>query len=241
MYVDAHVHCSELTDISEYIKNGDYMLACVSDDEQSIHETLTLGEQYGTNIIPCIGVHPWSVHEHRLDEIQRIINRIISDEKITCIGEVGLDKRFKPETYSIQLEFFNLFLKLAKEFNLALNLHTAGTWREVFELLIRNDIEKAYFHWYTGPLELLEAIRDAGYYIGINPSWRIQEKHRAIIDHADLSFMITESDAPYSYRGLDLKPSMVRDTLEYISLVKKTDINTVASTIRRNFIKLFVA
>lgn len=240
MYVDAHVHCSDLLDIEQYVESGDFLLTCVSDDIQGIYEVLRLRQRYGSTIIPCVGIHPWSVHEYRLRDIQDFLHGIVSNENITCIGEVGLDKRFKPETYDIQVEFFDFFVKLAREYDLALNLHTAGTWREVFDLLVRNDINRAYFHWYTGPLELLESIRIVGYYIGINPAWKIQEKHRVIIENADPSTMITESDAPYKYRGLELQPSMVKDTLEYIASVKKMDFSEIASTVRLNFIKLFI-
>ena len=86
---------------------------------------------------------------------------------------------------------------------------------------------------------MLEEFRDRGYYIGINPAWKIQERHRRIIEKADLGIMLTESDAPYNYRKLELKPSMVVETIDYISSVKGIKREDVIRVLLDNYHRLF--
>lgn len=239
MYVDAHLHCAEISDLDKYISSSDWKIACVSDDVESIHRVLEISRIHSEKIIPCVGVHPWIVHEHSLQIVKSVLDSALLEYQFICLGEIGLDKRFKLDTYHVQLEFFKLFLNYAKEYDLSLNLHAAGAWREVFELIHKYDIRKAYFHWYTGPFDLLDQIASTGYYIGINPAWIIQDKHRALIEKADIKSIITESDAPYIYKGMELKPDLIKETIEYLSKIKELDINLVKKTILSNFNKLF--
>ncbi|MEM1877950.1 MAG: TatD family hydrolase, partial [Desulfurococcaceae archaeon] len=174
-YVDAHVHCFEI-DISELKKYFDegFRIVCVSDDTSSSYETIRLADE-NPFIKPCIGVHPWLIDSTNTSLFFEMLNEKI--DLVKCIGEVGLDKKFKPDTFHKQIVFFEEILKFAKEYDLVLNIHAAGAWREVYESLIRMDINRAYIHWYTGPMNLMYEITGAGYYIGLNPAWIIQEKH----------------------------------------------------------------
>jgi len=57
-----------------------------------------------------------------------------------------------------------------------LNIHAAGTWKEVLEYLIKYDINRALIHWYTGPIDLVKEIERLGYYISINPALKVGQK-----------------------------------------------------------------
>jgi TatD DNase family protein len=72
-------------------------------------------------------------------------------------------------------------------------------------------------HWYTGPLDLLETIRDLGYYISINPAVTIQKKHQEAAKTADRRFVLVESDGPYEYRGMRLTPPAILKTVEKLA------------------------
>jgi len=231
-----HCHCYEydiayLREITDQVK-----LVCVSEDPSSSYATLELSKTL--DVEPCLGIHPWVIHGYSRDDLIKVLNTIV-ENNVRCIGEVGLDKRFRPHTYDHQLEMFRIILSYSREHDLVLNLHTAGAWRETFEELVKYDIDKAYFHWYTGPLELVDDIVGSGYFIGINPAWIIQEKHRKVVDKTPLEWLMTESDAPYQYRELQLNPLMVIDTVKYISSVKQVDMDQVVEKIWRNYLETF--
>ncbi|RLG83485.1 MAG: TatD family deoxyribonuclease [Thermoprotei archaeon] len=235
-YVDVHCHCYEYS--LDYLqKHKDFIIVIVSDDVESSIKTIEYAQKLD-NIVPCVGIHPWSIEEAKISDIETI-SRLIDKYNVKCIGEVGLDTKFVPKTIDKQREFFNKFLQLAKEYDLVMNIHAAGTWNEVLDLLIKNSIEKAIIHWYTGPPNLIDEIASQGYYIGVNPAWKIQKKHREIISLAPISILITESDAPYNYRGLKMEPRMVVDSIKYIGEVKKLHYDDVVKRISNNFRNLF--
>ncbi|BEP17627.1 TatD family hydrolase [Pyrofollis japonicus] len=237
--IDMHAHLHEFSE--EQLKSilsglgEEAILVGVSDDLESSYRTIELARQYSM-IIPCIGLHPWSIKNEKeaIDEAKRIVELAL-DKGIRCIGEVGLDTKFVGETIEKQRKVFAIFLEAAREHNLVLNLHTAGTWSEVFDLLVKYDIKYANFHWYTGPLALLGQIEQHGYTISINPAIKIQKKHREVVKKASISIMLTESDSPYEYRGMKLTPLMIIDVLKEIALIKNMDFVEVKNQVWNNF------
>ncbi len=238
--IDAHSHATEYPRQElEYYKEKNIIIVAVADDLETSLKTLQLHKEY-ENIQPCIGIHPWNIGKTpstHLDEIDKLVSRM----KNPCIGEVGLDTMFVPETIQRQREFFNKILKTAREYNAVLNLHTPGTWNEVYNLLVKNDINKAMFHWYTGPTQLISLIQETGYYISINAAAKIQKKHQKTIEETNLKYMLTESDGPYKYRGIRLNPLMINDLLSIISLIKDTSIHNVRKQIYNNYTSLFLS
>jgi len=236
---DAHCHLYEFSesDIAAYAKS--FLIAAVSDDLESSRKTLLIAKRF-RSVIPCIGVHPWEVGETPISHLAEIA-KLIDSHDVHCLGEIGLDKKFSSSTISRQRLFFHEFLRLAKEYQLAVNVHALGAWSEVLSLLRKYDISRAVIHWYTGPLILIDEIVELGYYISINPSCMIQKRHRRVVEYLDLRFMLTESDGPYNYRGLNLSPQMIGDVVKLIAELKNLDRNTVEEAIYRNFKHLFSA
>ncbi|MEM1541404.1 MAG: TatD family hydrolase [Ignisphaera sp.] len=237
--VDAHCHIHEFPneEIKDIGKLVTYLIA-VSDDHRSSIRTLDLAKRYRW-IIPSVGLHPWSVDADSIDEAKKISD--LAREKgneIRILGEVGLDKRFKQDTYHHQLKVFEIFIELAKEMNMILNIHAAGAWREVLNILAKNDIPMAIIHWYTGPLELIKEINDRGYLITVNPTIAIQQKQRDVIAQAPIDLILVESDAPYKYKGLELHPKHIPNVIKHIAMIKKISEEEVHEAISRNIYKL---
>jgi len=234
-FIDMHCHCHELgADLLKRYENV-MRIVCVSDDIESSMKTILLSKVL--DIVPCIGIHPWEAHNHS-ERVIEDLAKFIKVYDVRCLGEVGLDKRFYPHTFEHQLRIFTSVLTLSKEYDLLLNLHTAGAWREAYDLVVKHDISKAYFHWYTGPLDLLDNIVASGYFVGINPAWKVQDKHKQVIARAPVTSMLTESDSPYHYKGLEMRPDLVVETLEYIANVKGIELEEAKSIIYQNFTKL---
>ncbi len=240
--VDAHAHLHEYSDndIRGIIDGERIYIVAVSDDKSSSLRTLKLSQEYPDRIRPCIGLHPWEVGkvEAPIASARELV-RLAERYGVDCFGEVGLDTKFVGETISVQRKVFSVFVEAAREMGAVMNLHTAGTWREVFEEIERAGIERANFHWYTGPHDLLEGIKEMQYTISINPAVLIQKKHQKIVEIAPLDIMLTESDAPYNYRGLKLSPLMVGKVLEKIAEIKRVSVEIVADTVVSNARRVF--
>ncbi len=235
VYVDAHCHLYEYGE--EKLSDFPYIkILAVSEDLASSRRVLELSDNWD-NVSPCLGVHPWNVGKIPRQQVSEVMT-LIEKNDVPCIGEIGLDKRFVPHTYAEQLELFRSFLKLARDLDLAVNVHAAGAWDEAVEELRRNDVERALIHWYTGPPILLEQIKEYGYFISINPAMKIQNKHREIAAIAPTSVLLTESDGPYKYRGLDLDPTMVVSVVEELATVRRMPKEELREIIYINFRRL---
>jgi len=234
-YIDSHCHLYKFNEIEikRILKNKDIIILSVSEDLESSLKNLVLS-QLNENVIPAIGIHPWNIDKVN-ENTFKIIEDIIKDNKIKILGEIGLDKKFKPETFEKQKEIFEKFLNLAKEYDLNLNLHTPNASNEVYDLLIKYDIKKAYFHWYSGDEKLLEEIIDKGYFIGINVATIVNEKYRKYIEITNMKNIITESDGPYNYKGIILHPDMLKDLYKLISDIRKINLEELSNIIQNNF------
>ena len=240
---DMHSHLYEYSggEVSE-ILDGDrgLIIVAVSDDLDSLRRTYELYESYPDRIIPCVGYHPWNFRGGGGSiESARSVARMGYRLGLTCIGEVGLDKRFVPlDTWSLQVEVFNIFIRLALDMDGFLNIHSPGAWREALMQIKSMNVPRAMFHWYTGPRELIDEVINSGYYISINPALRIQEKHRRIAEYTPLDYIVFESDSPYNYRGLKLHPHMVRESIKIVAGIKGVGEDLVYEAAYRNSIKL---
>lgn len=236
---DAHCHLHEFSDdeVKDIALLGIDVIA-VSDDYYSSLRTLTLSERYSW-VIPAVGIHPWSITLDSINEFNELVELVNKlKHRIKILGEIGLDKKFKSETFAYQLQIFKLFIELGEELKAILNIHAAGAWKEVLDLMIKSDISTAIIHWYTGPIELLKDLESRGFYISINPAVSIQEKHREIVAKASLDMMLVESDAPYRYRGMMLHPRNVYDVMKYIAQIKNLSYEEVYEAVAKNYEKL---
>ena len=230
---DNHVHCHEFPrdEITQYQK--DWTLVCVSDDLESSKKTVEL-----QGVVKCIGIHPWQVERAEPGDLNTTL-RLIEKWEVPCVGEVGLDKKFVPHSYDKQVEYFRAFLKLARELDLVVNVHAPDAWQDALEMLRRADVDRAIIHWFTGPLQLLETIKDYGYYITINPAVAIQRKHQEVAKTADRRIVLLESDGPYEYRGMRLAPPVIKNTVEKLSELWEGPKDYVVEVVETNAKRLW--
>lgn len=230
---DAHCHLHEY-DVKE-AEEFDMIIVAVSDDYESSLRTLRMAEEID-GVVPCVGVHPWTLTKVGTDAVGKVVELIVRQE-VKCVGEVGLDKKFVPFSFNAQRKVFEEFVELAHKRDLALNVHAAGAWRDVVEVLKRFNV-RALIHWYTGPLDLLDEVKEMGLFVGINGAVRVQEKHLVVVRRAPLDIVLPESDGPYKYRGLDLSPPVVRDVVEVIAKEKNLDVEYVLDSLWSNLRRL---
>lgn len=235
MLYDSHCHLYEFDEgsIEEFTK--EIVIVAVSDDYESSLRTLELSDKF-KNVIPCVGIHPWNAHRVSLDDLRKI-ERIMSD--VDCVGEIGLDRKFTPQTLPVQEDLFRAMLRLAREYGTVVNVHAPDAWRQVVDLLDRFEIDRAVIHWYTGPLDLVDRLRDMGFYISINVALKVQEKSRKIASEAPLDVILLESDGPYEYRGLSLKPSMLGEAVSMIAEYRGISRDELIERIEYNFKRVF--
>lgn len=181
----------------------------------------------------ALGMHPLMALQHKTE-----FNLFIKNfNKTTYIGEVGLD--FSSEgisTKEIQLETFSKILKLVSGQKKILSIHSRKAEKEVLELLVKNNIRSAIFHWYSGGLNLIKEISEAGFYFSINPAMIRSASGRKIINKIPKSLVLTETDGPFiSQNGNTLKPGEVESVLMYLAKEWNVSAKDLEDRINSNF------
>lgn len=184
----------------------------------------------------ALGMHPLMAKFHKR-EFGLFLNNL---SKTSYIGEVGLD--FSKEgisTKEIQLDTFSKVLKAISGQKKLLSIHSRNAENNVLELLIEYNIKCAIFHWYSGPLNLIDKIIEAGYYFSINPAMIRSEKGKKIISKIPLLRILTESDGPFiQIDNRQIESKDIKLVYQYLSSVlQKTEVE-IDLLINSNFKKL---
>ena len=180
-----------------------------------------------------LGMHPLYVANHKMEFLT--FKKNIS--KTSYIGEVGLDFSTKGiATKELQIATFQMILKELSGRKKILSLHSRRAEKEVFELLIDYNIANAIFHWYSGPLQLIEEIANYGYYFSVNTAMIKSKSGQLAVGKIPINRMLTESDGPFIIVGeRHSKPADVGLVLEYLAKVWKVSFSEAEKTVSSNF------
>ena len=134
-------------------------------------------------------------------------------------------------------------IELAKKKDLPALIHTRGTWREAFEIAKETGIKKAVFHWYSGPVDVLEDILNEGYFVSASPSVAYSPESRRSMEIAPVEQTLIETDSPVYYKhcdgGLAAEPKDVFCTLKHYAMLKQRDAQELAEILNGNAEKVF--
>ena len=168
MLIDAHVHLDKYGDLLDealrQIETERIFTVATAMDLPSYLDLQRIGER-SELILPTFGIHPRRAAEYadRLPEISRYI------EMSPAIGEIGLDFHWVKDqsTYPAQRKVLEYFIAAAREQDKFVNLHTKAGEKEILNLLEKYDVRRAIIHWYSGPMDILQAMIDFGCYFTI--------------------------------------------------------------------------
>jgi len=181
----------------------------------------------------ALGMHPLYAEQHSR-EFSLFLKNL---HKTSYIGEVGLDfSREGIATKEIQLISFQKILKELGGKKKLLSLHSRRAEKEVLKLLIENNIGNAIFHWYSGPLTLIDEIVKAGFYFSINPAMIKSESGNKIIKRIPQNHVLTETDGPFiELNERTVHPSDVKLVEIYLSSLWQKSQEEVSTIIKNNF------
>lgn len=146
----------------------------------------------------ALGLHPLAVAAHYAE----LSDFIRMAPMVTHVGEIGLDfSKQGATTKERQLQAFRDIAKALSGSRKFISLHSRGAENVVLEVLQEFGIESAVFHWYTGPVEVLEKAIAQGCYFSVNPAMLKPAKGRSVIERIPRDRVLTESDGPYARIG----------------------------------------
>jgi len=236
--VDAHAHLDLLhrgpEEIRKAVSKGVLAVIGVSMGAESMERTMLLREAFPETVLPAFGLHPWQIEK---EDVEEALARLEENLRYgVAVGEVGLDYRIKTRK-ALQKEVFQKQLDLAKEKAMPVIVHCRYSHQRALQLVEETGVPQAVFHWYSGPLELIDTIVDRGYFISATPALAYSRMHQEAIRRAPLKSILLETDCPVAYQGEEATPSDVIRVCEQVASLKDFSSDEVAGQTTENVMR----
>jgi TatD DNase family protein len=244
MLIDAHVHLDKYGDLlDDALKQIDIeriFTVATAMDAPSFLNLQEIGSR-SELVLPTFGIHPRRAAEYadRLPEVGRYI------EMSPAIGEIGLDFHWVKDTstYPAQRRVLEYFIAAAREQRKFVNLHTKAGEKEILDLLERYDVKRAIVHWYSGPMDILNAMIGFGCYFTIGVEVLYSDYIKKIAQIVPDHLLLTETDNPGALRWLKKNdeigmPVAIKDVVNALAQVRQLTIEQIQNLIQTNFSRL---
>jgi TatD DNase family protein len=190
---------------------------------------------------PTAGLYPTELDA---DSAGELVDFIRTHQKVLfAIGEVGLDywKVQAEEDRERQRRNFSLFIDLAKETALPLNVHSRSAGRHVVSLLLEKEARKVQLHAFDGKASSAAPAVEAGYFFSVPPSIVRSRQKQRLVASLPLGCLLLESDSPVLgvTPGERNEPAGVLDALHAIADIKKVSPDQAAEVIWENTLSLY--
>lgn len=177
----------------------------------------------------ALGLHPLLAAESRSEVtlFKRLVNQT------SYIGEIGLD--FSKEGYATkdkQVAVLRELLSAIRGKKKIVSVHSRKAEKELLALLCEYEIENVIFHWYSGPIDMIPAILEQGYYFSVNEAMCLSKNGSNIIEKIPRERVLTETDAPYNTRA------DIQRTVDRLARCWNMNSREAELAIERNFKRL---
>ena len=252
MFIDSHSHLDDERfnqDRDILIKSlkenkVDLAINIGADLETSIN-SVKLADQYDP-IYATIGVHPHSASEVTEETLNQF-REMAKNDKVVAIGEIGLDFYYDNSPRDLQRKWFKEQLKLAKELNLPVVIHSRDATKETFDTIkeAQDGTLRGVMHCFSGSVEMAIEYMKLDFYISIGGPVTFKNARvvREVAEAVPLDKLLIETDCPYltpePYRGKRNEPMLIKYVAEKIAQIKNITVEELASHTSRNTKDLF--
>ena len=197
-------------------------------------------------LLAAVALHPNVAAEYEtlqeLDSGISEIAKLAKEPRVRAVGETGLDYfRTTEERLFLQQRSFEAHIEIAKENNIALQIHDRDAHADVVETLLRVGApEKTVFHCFSGDIELAEILKTNGWYASFSGTVTFK-KNQYLRDALALmprELILVETDAPFltpePYRGRPNSPYLIGLTVRRMAEVLELDVNELSTQLTKN-------
>lgn len=253
--IDSHSHLfleefsEDLSDVIARAKNaGVAKIFMPNIDSTTLEPLLDVCERYKGYCYPMIGLHPTSVGENYLCELDIVRRRLAEpDNPFVAVGEIGIDL-YWDKTYELQqIDAFEQQVELALEYNLPIVIHAREAFNEVCSVIdrYRDTNLRGVFHSFTGTVD--DALRLLGYknfMIGVNGVLTFKKSTLPdVLPAIPLDRLLLETDSPYltpvPFRGRRNESSYIEYTMRKVAEVYGMECEEVSNQTSENALTLF--
>ena len=257
IFVDSHCHIDGEAfdgDLDEIVKRagdaGVKMMLTVgtgNPHDGEIERAVRVAEEY-ENIFASVGVHPHDARAYD-ERAENYLIKLTQHEKVVAWGEIGLDYFYDHSPRETQREVFRRQIKLAKDLNLPVIIHSREADDETVEILTEEYSENlgrgGVMHCFGGSQQMAQAMLDVGFYISFagNVTFKKAENLRDAAKIVPLEKLLIETDCPFlapvPNRGKRNEPAFVVHTAQFLADFYNVELETLAKQTTQNFSDLF--
>lgn len=246
--IDSHAHIfteefkEDIDQVIDRAASANVYKICMPNiDEKSIEPMLALSEKYPEICYPMMGLHPSSVTENYLEQLDRVKNYLDASDRYIAVGEIGIDLYWDKSLKVQQIEAFKMQAGWAVEKNLPIVIHSRESTDLLIEILeeMGDERPQGVFHCFTGTASQAEQIIGMGYYIGIGGILTFKNSElKELIPSIDLSRILLETDSPYlapvPKRGKRNEPAYTLYVAEKLAEITGRSLTEIADITTRN-------
>lgn len=211
-----------------------------------LERAVALAESY-VEVFAAVGVHP---HDAKLydENAEQRLRELSRNSRVIALGEMGLDFHYDNSPRETQREVFARQLRLAREENLPVIIHSREADEETIEIL-RSDYagntRGGIMHCFGGGMPLAEAALELGFMISFagNVTFKKAENLRDVARIVPLERMFVETDCPYlapvPLRGRRNEPAFVVETARFIAEMRGLEPVEFGRVTSENFARFF--
>ena len=186
---------------------------------------------------PCAGLHPTSVKEDWMEELDFVREELAGGRRYVAVGEIGLDGYWSRDFIKEQVRVLEEQVVMAAEAGLPVIIHLREATDDFFRALedLRGVDFRGVMHAFTGSYETYRRLLSyADFKFGIGGVCTYRNAGvAASLERMSLDDIIVETDCPWltpvPFRGKRNEPSYVRYVAEKIAEIKRIPYGTVCS------------
>jgi len=257
MFIDSHAHIDGPefeADREEVIQRArdagvSAILNVGTGDPHSgaLERAVELGEKH-ENVYTAVGTHP---HDARLFDDraeQRIRELIGQSRRVIAWGEIGLDFHYDNSPRQVQMDVFCRQLRLARDANLPVIIHTREAEDETVDILKSEWAGSnlpGIMHCFSGSLALAKKAIELGLLISFSGivTFKKADALRAVANQIPLDRLLIETDCPFlspiPFRGKRNEPAYVVEVARCLAGLRELDLQEIARITTENFTRLF--
>jgi len=251
-FIDTHTHLylPEFdTDRDEMVRravsSGVVKMLMPNIDLLSVDSMLSAVLKYPDICYPMIGLHPTSVKDDYISQIE-VLESIIEKHNFVAIGEIGIDLYWDKSQLNKQVEAFSRQIAFAIKKELPVVIHSRDSFQEVFAVLdefVGRGLT-GVFHAFTGSVKDAEKAAEMGFKLGIGGIVTFKNSGLdKIVKEAGPENLILETDSPYltpaPYRGKRNESSYLYLINKKLSEIFRISEEEIASITFANSVRLF--
>jgi TatD DNase family protein len=254
-FVDSHAHINseEFQDdreqvISKAFRQDIESILCPIEltEPKNLHIALELVERHA-KIFAAAGVHPHNAKDFH-PEMASTLRRLVSENKIQAVGEIGLDFHYNLSSPEEQKKALRSQLNLAQDLGLPVVIHSRNAADEIAAAIEKEGFSNGgVLHCFTENWEFAEHMLKQNFLISFSGilTYPNAQSLRDVAKKLPLAKTLIETDSPYltpvPYRGRVRRnePVYVKEVAKKLAAIKNVDLEEVARVTSQNFASVF--